>query len=155
MAEQEFDPHINIPIHVPDIEGTYILIKEKTYQLLKKCIQLQESLDHLSKSDEDRILDMLLSIFNTSIYAMYHLFGNEAKELELSSDLISLYLRPQTYKYLKIYTYVIGTLRDDINNVDDALYSLLEKEITQITIKNLKKEIAERKAKLKGRGILE
>ena len=82
MAEQEFDPNVNIPIPIKEIDDTYIFIQEKTYQQLKNCIELQESFDHLSKSYDDRILDMLLNIFNASIYQMYRLFGDKAKEIE-------------------------------------------------------------------------
>jgi hypothetical protein len=150
MAEQDFDPHINFPIPIKEIEEIYILITERTYHHLKKCIGLQENIDNLNKSYEDRILDMLLDVFNTSVYAMYHLFGGQAKELDYSSELISLSLRPQTYMYLKIYTYVICTLRDDIKNVDDSLMLLIERKITDLTIKKLQIELVTIKAKIEG-----
>jgi len=154
MAEQEFDPHINIPIPIKEIDDTYVFIRSETYQQLKNCIELQESLDHLNKSYDDRILDMLLSIFKASIYRMYRLFGDRAKEIEYSHDLITLYLRPQTYCYLKIYTFIIGNFNGSVQDVDAALNELLEKEITQITVKKLQIELDEMKAKLKERGIL-
>lgn len=152
MADQEFGPHINLPF--PEINNTFIFIRPDTYQQLKKCIELQESFDHLNKSYDDRILDILLSIFKSSIYRMYRLFLDKAKELELSPELITLYLRPQTYCYLKIYTFIKGNFNNSIQDVDDALYDLLEKAITDITIKKLQNELDETKAKLKERGIL-
>lgn len=147
MVEQEFDPNSHYPFPLPNLNPSIIYIRPRTYELLKRCIVLCREGDNLSKSYDDRILEMLLSVFKGAIYRMCQLFEHHVKELGPSPQLKPLYLRSQTYHYLKCYTFIFGNLTHSIRDIDTGLEHLLEKILTKITIMRLKCELLDQEIK--------
>ena len=93
------------------------------------------SQDKLSKSYEDRILDLLakeVSVrhFKPIMDKLHKIFRSEP-----SQSKIPFSLREQTLDLLCLYTY----LRQE-KDFDESIYELLESEINKIQVKMLKKE---------------
>lgn len=112
-----------------------IYLEERTYSLIKRYNKIIFAQDKLSKSYEDRILDLLgkkVSIrqFKPIIDNLNIVFRSKP-----SQSKIPFSLREQTLNLLCLYTYL--NIEKDF---DESLYNLLESEINKIQVKMLKKE---------------
>ncbi len=101
-----------------------IYLGEKTYNLIKRYTEMMISQDKLSKSYEDRLLDLLakeVSVrhFKPSIDILNKIFHSEPSQFK-----IPFALREQTLDLLCLYTY----LRQE-KDFDEALSNLLEPHI--------------------------
>ena len=127
-----------------------IYLEERTYSLIKRYNKIIFAQDKLSKSYEDRILDLLakeVSIrhFKPIMDILHKIFRSEP-----SQSKIPFSLRVQTLDLLCLYTY----LRQE-EDFDESLYNLLESEINKIQVKMLKKEYKSLKRNEKTQLILE
>lgn len=127
-----------------------IYLEERTYSLIKRYNKIIFAQDKLSKSYEDRILDLLgkkVSIrqFKPIIDNLNKIFRSKP-----SQSKIPFSLREQTLNLLCLYTYL--NIEKDF---DVSLYNLLESEINKIQVKMLKKEYKSLKTNEKTQLILE
>lgn len=127
-----------------------IYLEERTYSLIKRYTEIMISQDKLSKSYEDRILDLLgkeVSVrhFRPTIDILHKIFRSEP-----SQSKVPFSLREQTLDLLCLYTF----LRRE-KDFDESLYELLEAEINKIQVKMLKKEYKSLKINEKTQLILE
>jgi len=127
-----------------------IYLEERTYSLIKRYNKITFAQDKLSKSYEDRILDLLGK--KVSIRHSKPILDNLNKifRSEPSQDKVPFSLRVQTLNLLCLYTYL--NIEKDF---DESLYNLLESEITKIQVKMLKKEYESLKRNEKTQLILE
>lgn len=93
------------------------------------------SQDKLSKSYEDRILDLLAKEVSVRHFKPIMDKLNKIFRSEPSHSKVPFSLREQTLNLLCLYTY----LRQE-KDFDESIYGLLETEINKIQAKMLKKE---------------
>lgn len=127
-----------------------IYLDERTYSLIKRYNKIIFAQDKLSKSYEDRILDLLgkeVSVlhFKPIINNLNKIFHSKP-----SQSKVPFSLREQTLDLLCLYT----SLNIE-NDFDESLYNLLESEINKIQVKMLKKEYKSLKRNKKTQLILE
>ena len=127
-----------------------IYLEERTYSLIKSYNKIIFAQDKLSKSYEDRILDLLAKEVSIRHFKPIMDKLNKIFRSEPSQSKIPFSLRVQTLDLLCLYTY----LRQE-EDFDESLYDLLESEINKIQVKMLKKEYKSLKRNEKTQLILE
>lgn len=127
-----------------------IYLEERTYSLIKSYTKILSSQDKLSKSYEDRILDLLgkeVSVrhFKPIIDNLNKIFHSKPSQTQVPFS-----IREQTLDLLCLYTFLRRK-----KDFDESLYELLESEINKIQVKLLKKEYKSLKVNEKTQLILE
>ncbi len=121
-----------------------IRIRDKTYDLLKKYVDQKQFRDNLIKSFDDRILDMVgYRVKMFSFRPILKFIDKYVSDLNYSSGITHLELRKITLEYLKIFSFING-----YRTLNKGLYHLIESEMTEITIQQLREEIEQREQKL-------
>lgn len=116
-----------------------IHLSNRTYDLIKKYVDIIQSQDNLSKSFDDRILDLLrtevsLSNFRRILDIIKHFIS----DFYNPSDCVHLLLQESTIDTLYVYCF-----RNGYWTLDKGLYRLIEKAINKIHRDNLEKEYLE------------
>lgn len=101
-----------------------IFLGEKTYNLIKRYTEMMLSQDKLSKSYEDRLLDLLAKEVSVRHFRPTIKILNKIFLSEPSQSKIPFALREQTLNLLCLYTY----LRQE-KDFDEALINLLETQL--------------------------
>ncbi len=113
-----------------------IRIRDKTYDLLKKYVDQKQFRDNLIKSFDDRILDMVgYRVKMFSFRPILKFIDKYVSDLNYSSGITHLELRKITLEYLKIFSFING-----YRTLNKGLYHLIESEMTEITIHQLREE---------------
>lgn len=103
-----------------------IYLGEKTYNLIKRYTEMMIFQDKLSKSYEDRLLDLLAKEVSVRHFKPIMDNLNKIFHSEPSQSKIPFALREQTLDLLCLYTYI----RQE-KDFDEALSNLLETQINQ------------------------